>query len=671
MSNAKFWTEKGASVSPEIGSSPQEDTNMNDSFNKPKKGKKVWKGLGITGVVLLVIAGVVGFLSYKFVVKPSYAVIDAVNTLKVDASSIGAALSSRDLVALEEALSTTESDLENVRQERESSFSWARDIKTFKINEFYSDSDRFLNAGQYTVDALRETAVVVTPFADAAGLKVSGDLEIVEEGIAEEEEGLMEAFQSWISIMPEVAEQMDGVIDMVAKIGQELEPINVEKYPEEFKGFYLRDNIRFAKDTLSQAGEYAPDVKHALTVFPRMLGIGSPTDLRYMIIMQNDKELRPTGGFMTNYVTFKVNLSSLPPLSEFSSKDMYSIDESLDIIDATYDFPDAPEAYMKYLQVERWYARDMNASPDLVTSMDQFMEFYNMAGRIEPSVHKPIDGIFAIDTHVVRELLAVTGPVTVNGITYTEDNVVLELEKIASLELREQKYRKRVLGELMDNMLVNVFESDKNLWSKLIEKGVDLAVRKHVQLYLFDEEAQALAEKYGFGGRIEKDVEGDYATVISTNLGADKTNWFVTKVVDHSLEKEGNSWVRTVKINYTYDEPSSDYLPFIKRFRDWVRVYVPAGSQVISVEGSEDGTSSNFDEGLNKLHINGYLELGPGESKEIVFKYRLPASAVAADKYMLTIQKQAGIDREVHNVTVNGETKEIDLFKDTEVEFKL
>ena len=387
-----------------------------------------------------------------------------------------------------------------------------------------------------------------------------------------------------------------------------------------------------------------------------------------MIIMQNDKELRPTGGFMTNYATFKISNGLLD--SDFSSKDMYSVDLTLDEIDAYTDFPDPPYVYGSLLKVERWYARDMNSSPDFVTSMDQFLKFYNMAGRINPYEIKPVNGIIAIDTNVISELLEVTGPVTVNGITYTKDNVVLELEKIASLALAEQANRKRVLGDLMQGMLINVFESDSNLWPKLIEKGIDLAVRKHISFYIFDDEVQALLDKYGIGGRVKEDVNGDYSMIVSTNLGGDKTNWFTSKKVDHSLEKQDDRWVRTVKLTYTYTQPSSEYGALVKRFKDWVRVYAPAGSELISVEGSEAPAYNISDQERDKVWFSGYLELGPGESKEITFKYYLPSDAIN-NNYKLTIQKQSGIDKEKHTVNYNGQIKEIELIKDTTVEMKV
>jgi hypothetical protein len=635
---------------------------MKDKFNLDSKKKKgLLKGFGITGIVVLAVISVLALLSYIFVFSPAIALYSKTKALNEDFNQISDSIRNRDLVLLEEVLQKTDTDLEELRQTRDDKFGWTRNTKLFKLNEFYSDSDRFINAGHLSIDALREMSRIVTPFADAAGLRVS------EEQQVDQEEGLMEAFQSWVSIMPQVANEMDGVLAILTEIGEELAPIDTSKYPEKFRGVPIRENVEFAKNSLVNAKEYAPDIKRALIIIPEVLGVDSPVAKRYMIIMQNDKEIRPTGGFWTNYATFKIKDGLLQ--SDFTSKDFYSIDYAIDVIDAYYDFPDAPEPYTKYLKVERWYARDTNSSPDLPTSIDNFMFYYDLGMTYAPAEIKPIDGIITIDTKVIEEMMEVTGPVTVNGLTYTPDNVVLELERIASLSQREQINRKGVLGDLMEAMLINVFESEAAVWSKLIDKGVDLAIRKHIQGYSFNEEAQALIEKYSFGGRITEPVEGDYSFVVQTNLGGDKTNWFVDKVVDHRLEKEGDRWVRTVVINYTYDQPGEEYSPFVKRFRDWVRVYTPANTELISLEGSEDTTGEGEERG--KKYYSGYIELGPGEKKAMTFKYYLPDSIVKDGQYDLTIQKQAGIDSEVHTVDVLGKTATIDLSKDYRFSTKL
>ncbi|MFC1756065.1 DUF4012 domain-containing protein [Patescibacteria group bacterium] len=637
-----------------------------DVFSKVKSKGKVknsgdkkgfLKGLGVTGVVLLAVGSILALVIYLFIVSPAISLISHTNKLKADFSEISETLADRDLVELEKVLQNTETDLDGLRAARESKFGWAKDLKMFKINEFYQDSDRFINAGHLGIEALREASRIVTPFADAAGLRIS---EEEEAQTAESEEGLMEAFQSWVSLMPQVAEDMDGVLEILSQIGEELAPVETSKYPESIRGVPIRDNVEFAKNSLVNAKDFGPDIKKALTIVPGLLGVDSLAAKRYMVIMQNDKEIRPTGGFWTNYATFKIKEGLLQ--SDFTSKDFYSIDYAIDVIDAYYDFPDAPPAYAKYLKVERWYARDTNSSPDLPTSIDNFMFYYDLGMRYAPAEIKPVDGIITIDTKVIEEMLEVTGPVTVNGLTYDSSNVVLELERIASLSQREQINRKGVLGDLMEEMLVNVFESEVSAWSKLIDKAVDLAMRKHIQGYVFDEEAQALLEKYDFAGTITDPVEGDYSYVVQTNLGGDKTNWFVDKMVDHKIEKEGDRWVRTVKITYTYEQPGEEYGPFIKRFKDWVRVYAPFNSELMSIDGSEDETGTG--EEKNKTYYHAYIELGPGEKKELTFKYYLPDEVVKDGKYTLLIQKQPGIDKEVHVVSVGSETKTIELEKD-------
>jgi len=664
MANSRFW---GSSQKQNIipGSNKNEIMKKDNKFSKIQnmnnKSKKIAKKFGFTGIVVVAVLLAVLSVGYVFFANPILKVYAAAKVLKEDVDQIGSALKERDLVELDRILTKAEEDLSNVKKVRDKNIGWMRNLRLFKIKEFYSDSDKFVSAGYHAVDALKEISTIIAPFSEAGGFRVE---ETDPEVQIDEEEGLREAFQTWISLMPEVAAQLDGVIAKVTLIGEELESINVDKYPEKIRGVPIRQNVSFIKNSLSQADDYAPDLKEALTLFPQVLGVSTPVK-RYMIIMQNDKEIRPTGGFMTGYATFRMQDAWILN-QDFSSHDMYTIDNTLDIIDATYDFPDAPEAYMKYLKVERWYARDMNASADFAESMDQFLTFYNMAGRLDPVEIKPIDGIIAIDTNVISRLLEVTGPVTVNGITYTAENVILELERIASLTLREQVGRKRVLGDLMKAMLTKVFESDSTIWPDLIDTITDLGVKKHMLVYLPDfPEAQALINKYGFGGEVKEEVLGDYAMVVQTNLGGDKTNWFVNKKVTHSLINNDGKWMREIKIDYTYPRPSEEYSPFVARFRDWVRVYVPAGSEFITVDGTEDGTLT--DQESNKTWFSGYIELGPDESKSMTFKYFLPEGVVQGDNYVLTIQKQPGIDSEIHQVATPKTSQEVELFKDVEL----
>lgn len=639
----KFWKPGAA-----------ETVNFKTVSSSGSKGtKKAVKVLGVSGGILIGIFAVVALLAYVFVISPALSLKASASALQKDAQMANKAFTDRDLVTLEKVFKQTTTDVNNLRAERDKKFGWAKNLP--RVKNYYSDSDYFLNSILYAIDAGREFSRIITPFADAAGLKVAENQQVVTKSFAD-------AFADWIALLPKVANDVDPLLVKIDKVGTELAKVDASKYPEEFRGTPIRSNIVYAQTTLSNISDYAPDVKKALIIVPAILGVG--TEKRYMIVMQNNAEMRPTGGFWTNYSTFKIKNAMLN--SDFTSKDMYSIDYTLDAADAYTDFSvGLPLPLRKYLRVERWYARDKNFSPDFPTSVSDFTKSYSLAMRLNPLEVKPVDGIFAIDTNVVSELLEVTGPVTVNGVTYNKDNVVLELEKIASLALREQSNRKKVLGDLMGRMLVNVFESEKNLWPKLIDKGVDLLNRKHVLIYMNDPEVQALLEKYNFAGRIMDVPNSDYLAVITSNLAGDKTNMFVRREITTSISNQNGKWNREVKVKYTYNPAQGDYRYFASTYRDYLRIYVPKGSTLIGVTGTEDGQGSG--EELNKTVFNGYITLSEGATKEISFKYTLPDGVVKDSDYRLYIQKQPGMPKEKYNVVVNG--KATSLETDTDQKF--
>ncbi len=622
--------------------------------------KKFGKRLGIGGGIILGVFALLFLVVYLVLLRPVLALKADADRIQSHVKASQEALAARDLVTFEKNLDLLESDLTQLRATRDEKLKWTANFP--KLKTYYTDSEYFIDAGLHAIKAGKEFTIVVEPFADALGLKIANNkpLESSESNpnAAAEEQGLAEAFSAWVGAMPLVAEKSDPILNELNMMGEELSKVDASKYPEDFRGFPLRETIIGAQNTLTQVNDYAPDIKKALVVIPELLGVGG-VEKRYMIIMQNDKEMRATGGFWTYLATFKVNNALLN--SDFTSYNSYYVDDVLNTIDAYHTFPKVPPTYETHLKVERMFARDANVSPDLPTSIDQFLEFWNLAKPLAPGQFKDIDGFVVINTRVLEELLEITGPATVNGFTYTKDNVVLELEKLASLALAEQVNRKKVLGDLMERMLVNVFESDKNLWPKLVDKGFNLMARKHVAAYVVDPEAQALLEKHNFAGRIVDPVEGDYVFVNDTNLGGDKTNWFTTKEVNHKLEQVNGKWKRTVTVNFTYKQPSAEFAPFVKRYRSWIRIYTPLGSELIKMTGSDDAAGTG--EERNKTYFHGFVTLGPDETKTLTLEYYVPDSVVKDGVYKLYIQKQLSIDTEKHSVTVDGETKELLLDK--------
>jgi len=67
--------------------------------------------------------------------------------------------------------------------------------------------------------------------------------------------------------------------------------------------------------------------------------VGEPTEKKYLIIFQNDKELRPTGGFITAYAVFRLDSGVI---HVDTSSDIYSLDATIS------NKPVAPAPILKY-----------------------------------------------------------------------------------------------------------------------------------------------------------------------------------------------------------------------------------------------------------------------------------------------------------------------------------
>jgi hypothetical protein len=63
--------------------------------------------------------------------------------------------------------------------------------------------------------------------------------------------------------------------------------------------------------------------------------------------------------------------------------------------------------------------------------------------------------------------------------------------------------------------------------------------------------------------------------------------------------------------------------------------------------------------------------LAPEQTKELVFKYYLPNTAITNGVWDLRLQKQGGVTSETYKIITSGKTKQIELFKDTSVSTKL
>jgi hypothetical protein len=544
---------------------------------------------------------------------------------------------------------------------------WMKIVPYF--GSYVSDLGHGLNAGGLVFDAGEITLDTIDPYLAELGFKDNGQ--------KDGEKTAQERIDFVISSIPGIIPKTDEISKKFAEAEKELSNINPDRYPEKIKNIPVREKLRSILDLFKKVSSYISDSKPLLESMPYLLGIDS--DRNYLVLFQNDKELRATGGFLTAYSVMKVSKAKFEPVS---SDDIYNLDARykpvLPAPTAIVDLIKGP-----YVLSQNIRLRDLNFNPDFKVSMDLFTQESKKVGL------KNIDGIIAVDTGLLVNLLDALGEIGVPGFgnfsTKIEPKcncpqVIYELESFADVEgpiiwdpitgkiiLRpaNSDNRKKIIGPLMNSILANAFGQPKDKIPKLMDSIFKSVMEKHVLFYLYDEKAQSAVEGFGIAGRIEN-YDGDYLHINDSNLGGRKSNLYVKQEVDQEIivTKDG-SIEKTVTITYKNPEKYDGWLNSV--LPNWVRVYVPKGSTLIAVDGLEKKYDSY--EELGKTVFSGYFKLRPEGVSKVTFKYSLPFKK-STDLKMF-IQKQPGTDAPLYILRSGKLEEEFLLNVDKEIRIKL
>lgn len=531
---------------------------------------------------------------------------------------------------------------------------WARFIPFF--GGYYADAKHFASALNYEMQAAEELMNYLEPY--------KGELGFNNQPIPSQDR-----VAQVVKILDKVNPKLPELEPLFKKAADEVDSVDVSKYPEQVGKYRVRSMVDTAKNFIIGADYAVTKAKDALLLLPNALGNNSPKN--YLIIFQNDKEIRGTGGFMTAYAFMTFDKGHI---STTQSDDIYRLDERLLATCQSKICPlTPPEAIVKYLPEvsgkarSAWSMRDSNLSPDVPASMKEFERMYSLLGQ-----GTPFDGIILIDSHVVEELIKITGPVEVFGIKYSAEidprcncpNVIYELENYAQIVQKGEQDRKAILGTLMAQILARALGSSTEKLPELINAGVKLANAKDVIFYMHDPKLQKALSNLNWTGQV-KDFKGDYLYVNDSNFAGGKSNLYVTQDVSLNIDINNSGKVKNMlTIKYSNPQKYDTWLNGINR--DYVRIYVPRGAKLMSSKGSEVEVTTISNE-LNKTVFEAFIQVRPQNSTTLTFEYELPGN-FQGDEYPLLIQKQPGAKHFPYTIKLNSRTKEkFELNADTEL----
>lgn len=632
---------------PTLSSSPQRGS---------KRGKfKLPKWAGIALVVFLVF----GLLSVFFLVLPAKNTYDSAVVTYRQANLMMDGLKTQNLEVAQAELDKTKTSMAET-QENLDRLSYLRFVPI--ANFYYNDADHAIKAGAHGLETTQILLDSIEPYADVLGFKGQGTFV---GGSAEDR------IKTAVLTMGKITPNIDKIADSLTEVESEVSQIDPNHYPEIIFGPNVKKQLTEMKTLTAQGTEFVNEAKPLVKVLPSLLGEEEPK--KYLVLFQNDKELRSTGGFITAYAIIGIDKGVI---KVERSEDIYSLDNTVP------NKPAAPAAIRKYFpSVRQWHLRDTNLSPDFLVSMEDFLEMYDRAGA-----GVDVDGIIAIDTAVlVSTIKILDDSVSAGGITFTskEDprcdcpQAIYVLEDNISRPvgfIRED--RKGLIGQLMLAIMDKSLKSSPGeYWGPLFQNFIKEVQEKHVLFYLFDEQAQSGIEALNAAGQIQE-FDGDYLHINDTSFSGAKSNLFTDQAVEVNYEVGGDGKVtKTVTINYKNTHEPSDCnlerggLCLNAELRDYLRVYVPEGSKLVDSEGSEVKVETKED--LGKTVFEGFVTVRPLGKATYMLKYELPFK-VDGDVLPVLIQKQPGTHGNEYTIKVNGKTVDkFPLLTDKELELKI
>ena len=609
---------------------------LNRNSPKNKTFRRVWVIFAILIIALLI---------------PSIFIFLGLKQTSSHGKALVAAYKAQDFDSLRKELGSTKSGLQQVNLSMAALF-WLRAIPF--LGGYYSDAKGLAGASIEELNALDT-------------LLANLDSSKAELGFDNHPKSGPDRITQAVKILNKSLPLLSKIEGNFKKAADQVSNINTSKYPEKFKNLSIRKDMEVAKNFIIGSSVAVKEGRAALEIAPQALGISSPKN--YLLLFQNDKEIRPTGGFMTAYATLTLNNGQV---SSTTSDDIYRLDEKLLNTCLTKICPLTPPApIVKYLpevtgkERSAWSMRDSNISPDVPTSAKEFERMYQLLGG-----GLPFDGIIYIDSQVVEELIEVTGPIDVYGTRYSAEidkrcncsNVIYELESYAEIAAKGEKDRKAVLGVLMQQILAKSVGSDVEKLPQLIETVATLANHKHVMFYMHDSNTQQALANLNWTGQI-KSYDGDFLHINDANFAGGKSNLYVNQTVTQEINIKNGSVTKKISIEYKNDQPFNIWLNGINR--DYVRFYVPKGSKLISSKGSEVGMTTIED--LDKTVFEAFIQVRPQNSRKLEIEYTIPYQP--SKEYKLLIQKQPGAKDFKYKIKINGSQK-ADILLEADKEFK-
>lgn len=399
-----------------------------------------------------------------------------------------------------------------------------------------------------------------------------------------------------------------------------------------------------------------PDMIRALPGVPALIGAESPRT--YLVLVQNNHELRPTGGFITAIGRLTLDQGEV---AELDFGDSYSVFKR----DTLY--PPAPAPMEEYMGIPYLVFRDANWSPDLPTTSNVAKALYTVDTGLD------YQDTVTVDLFAVQRLIDALGPLQLEGVDepLTGENVLEIVKEMwarppdTDADVSEDikvwwRERKNFIPLVAQAALSRVMNGEAD-YGSLAAAAITALDNREIQVVTSVPAVSEMLANRHWDGALVPPASGDFLALVDTNMGYNKANAAIQRELSYVVTPPaaaGELATATLTITYTHpidaDDPGCDQSPrygtsyddmIARCFFNYVRVYAPLGSEMLSMTGVYPNTVLAQRGEKRTEQFAGYFILPPRNSNTVTLTYSLPqhiSDDLAAGNYTLRLQRQSG-----------------------------
>lgn len=390
---------------------------------------------------------------------------------------------------------------------------------------------------------------------------------------------------------------------------------------------------------------------------PSLLGFLGPR--HYIILLQNNNELRPTGGFITAAAQLNI-LFGIPSMTVFDS---YQVPDPVPRVPA-------PEPFEYFIgKRDPFFAgltfRDANFSPDFPTSVKEILKLY------QPHSSSTIQGVVAIDFTVLETLLKLYGPLNIDKNTPVNKDNFFQISQRMSKDIDTHNEsalasRKSALIPIFEELKSRIVRSPGS-YGTLLKSSYDLARKKHLLQWFSSPTLQQIAGTLSTDGSFACPSEKDFLHVNITNIGGRKADRYIPKNISYRLRSLDDGLRAHLEVQF---EHFGSYNIQSDIYQAYIRAYVPLGSKLLGSSSTRLRSTTSGQE-FGCTFFADYLRIAPDEEITLSYDYLLPES-IAFNPYVLQLRSQPGDTDSYYHLGIrapndmslsNGDQSETTLFE--------